>query len=53
MVLSFREIIRLTGAVIIIKVKALVEEITAVMVEALVISLKMQQGKAVSLTFAK
>ena len=44
-VLNLREIIRLTGAAVIIEVEVMVEEVTAVKVEALKISLIMQQGR--------
>ena len=52
-VLNLREIIHLTGAAVFIVVEVMVEEAIAIKVEALEVSLIMQQGEATSLTFVR
>ena len=47
-ILNLREIIRVTGTAVTIKVEVMVEEITAIKVEVWEISLIMQQGEATS-----
>ena len=52
-ILSLREMIRLTGAVVIIKVEVMVEEITALKVEALEIMFENAKGGGHPFNFCK